>query len=69
MPSMATLFLLLIWYPVFVLDSKVDLRLCDQEEKIWNAVLDVIATLFIFEVYKGGRMKSEKNLIQGLLIV
>lgn len=37
---------------VFVLDSKVDLELCDQEEEIWNAVLDVIFTLSIFEAYK-----------------
>lgn len=47
---------------MFVLDSKVDLRLCDQEEEIWNAVLDVIFTLSIFEVYKESRMQSEENL-------
>lgn len=45
-PSMATLLLRLIWNTVFVLDSKVDLRLCDQEEEIWNAVLDVIFTVY-----------------------
>ena len=68
-PSMATLLLWLIWNTMFILDSKVDLRLCDQEEEIWNAVLDVIFTLFIFEVYKEGRMQSEENLAWGFLIV
>lgn len=47
---------------MFVLDSKVDLRLCDQEEEIWNAVLDVISTLFISEVYEEDRMQREENL-------
>lgn len=47
-----------------VLDSKVDLRLCDQEEEIWNVVLDVIFTLFISEVYKVDRMQREENWLE-----
>lgn len=47
---------------MFVLDSKVDLRLCDHEEEIWNVVLDMIFTLFISEVYKEDRMQREENL-------
>lgn len=66
---MATLFLWHIWNTVFVLDSKVDLRLCDHEEEIWNVVLDMIFTLFISEVYKEDRMQREENLAWELLIV